>query len=87
MKVKKDFVLCEIADDFLVVPCGETAPEFHGMIRLNETGKAIWNALQEDVELPALAQLLVEKFGAPAEAAEADAAEFVENLRKIGCLE
>ena len=45
MKLKKGFVLREVAGETLVVATGEASKSFHGMIKLNETGKFIWERL------------------------------------------
>ena len=45
MKVNKDFMLCEIAGENVVVPYGDSAAKFHGMLRLNGTGTALWKML------------------------------------------
>ena len=40
MKGNKDFLLREVADSLVLVPVGEAARRFPGMIRLNETGQS-----------------------------------------------
>ena len=45
MKIKDGFVLRDIAGDTVVIATGEISKTFHGMIRLNSTGKEIWEIL------------------------------------------
>lgn len=87
MKIKSDYMLCEIAGEQIVVPYGAASSDFHGMLRLNKTGTALWKMLERGAEMEALVQMLVKGFDAPESDAKNDAAEFVEKLRKIGCLE
>ena len=87
MKVKQDFMLCEIAGENVVVPYGAAASSFRGMLRLNGTGTALWKMLENGAEESELVQMLVKEFGADEAAAKADTAEFLEKLRSIGCLE
>ena len=87
MRVKKDYMLCEIAGETVVVPYGAAAADFRGMLRLNSTGAALWKMLETGAEETELAQMLVREFGADEAAAKADTAEFLEKLRSIGCLE
>ena len=39
MKIKKGYVLRVLKDQNIVVTIGQARSEFHGMIRLNETGR------------------------------------------------
>ena len=87
MKVKQEFMLCEIAGENVVVPYGAAASSFHGMLRLNGTCTALWKMLEGSAEEPELAQMLVKEFGADEDAAKADVAEFLEKLRNVGCVE
>ena len=45
MKLKQGFVLREVAGQTLVVATGEASKDFHGMIKLNDTGRFIWEQL------------------------------------------
>ena len=45
MKIKREFVLREIAGDILLVPVGKTALDLNGMLTLNEVGAEIWKML------------------------------------------
>ena len=45
MKLRKDYVMQQLMDEYLVIPVGEAGREFRGTIRMNETGKFIWDAI------------------------------------------
>ena len=47
MKMKKNFVLQEVADEYIVVPVGEEADRTRGIIKLNATGASLWKQLTE----------------------------------------
>ena len=47
MKIKREFVLREIAGDILLVPTGKTALDLNGMLTLNGVGADIWKMLPE----------------------------------------
>ena len=49
MRINKEFVLREIAGDYVIIPTGQTVLEFNGLITVNEVGVSIWNMLQEEV--------------------------------------
>jgi sensor domain CHASE-containing protein len=59
-------------------------PESDRYLRLNATGKLIWEALAEPATVAELAQLLSERTGISSERAEADAATFIEELVDFG---
>lgn len=56
MRVDKEFVLREIAGDYIIIPTGKTVLEFNGLITVNEVGVSIWNMLQKEVTFDKLVQ-------------------------------
>ena len=47
MKLKKEFILREIAGEYILVPTGETTLNFNGLITVNELGAFIWNNIEK----------------------------------------
>ena len=45
MKIKKEFMLRNICGEEALVPVGETAKSFKGIIKVNDIGSFIWNNL------------------------------------------
>ncbi|MEI3339064.1 MAG: PqqD family protein [Eubacterium sp.] len=86
MRINKEFVLREIAGDYILVPVGDTALEFNGLITLNEVGAFLWGKLQQDVELEQLVDAVLDEYDIDKETATHDAEEFVENLKKAGII-
>ena len=76
MKVSKDFILREIAGEYILVPTGASAAKINGLITMNELGCFVFKTLQEECTLDALVDAIV-----------ADAKEFLEQLREIGGLD
>ncbi len=62
MKVKNGFVLRDVAGKTFVVATGELSKSFKGMITLNETGKFIWNLLQNDIDSNAIVDAIMEAY-------------------------
>ena len=56
MKLEKEFVLREIAGDYVIIPVGKTVIEFNGLITVNEVGVSIWNMLQNEVTFDQIVQ-------------------------------
>lgn len=59
-------------------------PETDRYLRLNVTGKLIWEALAEPATVEELARKLSERSGITRERAQADAAAFIEGLIDFG---
>lgn len=87
MKQKEGFVLYNIANENVIMPLGSVTAELNGMIRLNETGTLLWNALAQDTTEDALAELLVSKYSVSKEQALSDVREFTDGMKKVGCIE
>lgn len=45
------YILREIADEIVLVPTGEAAAEFNGLVTFNKTSAFLWNYLQEKEHL------------------------------------
>lgn len=86
MNCKHEFVLREVAGDYLLIPTGKTALDLNGMLTLNEVGAAIWKMLPEAESEAAVAQRLAQEYDAPAEQIRADVAEFFGRLRELDIL-
>lgn len=87
MKLNKDFVLQQVAGSWVVVPLGQTAIDFNGMLTLNETGVMLWKALEAGSSVEQLAQALTAEYDVTMAVALQDASAFVEKLKNVGCLE
>ena len=86
MRINKEFVLREIAGDYIIIPIGATALEFHGLITVNEVGVALWKMLQEDVTMDQLVQGILAEYDVEEDVAREDIQEFLEILVKGGIL-
>ena len=88
MKIKSGFILRDLAGSTFVVAVGERSREFKNMITLNETGKIIWQTLQNESTVDDVVNaLLNECEGATREVIEADVNEFIAKLKGDGILE
>lgn len=45
MRIKDGFVLRDVAGHTMVIATGEASESFHGMIKLNDTAKRVWQGL------------------------------------------
>ena len=87
MKVEKEFVLREIAGDYIIIPTGKTVLDFNGLITVNEVGASLWNMLQEEVSLDDLVNGILNEYDVEEEIAREDIQEFLTSLETGGILE
>lgn len=87
MKVDKEFVLREIAGDYVIIPIGRTVLSFNGLITVNEIGAFLWYLLQEDVTKEELVAKVLDEYEVDEETAREDIQEFLDTLVSGGILE
>ncbi len=87
MKVKSDFILHSMGSEYVVVAVGERTEEFHGMIRLNESGAFLWECMQNDTTQEMLIGSLIEKYEISEELAREAVTSFVSQLIEADVLE
>ena len=81
MKISKEFVIREIAGDYIIVPTGSTALQFNGLITVNEVGAFLWKFLQQETTEEALVQSVVSEYEVEEETARQDIEEFLQQLK------
>ena len=86
MRVKDGFVLREVAGQTMVIATGEASKDFHGMIKLNKTGKEIWQGLQAGETEAQIVEKLQEKFEVESEKASEDVKAFIHKMEEMGFL-
>ena len=86
MRIKKGFVLREVAGQIMVIATGEASKNFHGMIKLNATGKVIWLGLQEGLSEEQIVVRLQEQFDVEADKASQDTRAFMKQMEEMGFL-
>lgn len=85
--MKKGFVLREVAGQFMVIATGEASRQFHGMIRLNQTGKEIWQGLSDGLTEEEIAGKLVQSYGIEKSQAAEDVRNMIRQMTEEGFLQ
>lgn len=80
MKINGKFVKREVLGDFILVPVGQTALEFSGMITVNEAGLFIWNLLEQEKSEDEIVAALMEEYEVEPETAREDYRAFLQTL-------
>ena len=87
MKVRDDYIMRPVADTWAVVPVGEAAKAFKGMLTLNESGALLWNLLKKGASKEELVKALRAEYSVSEETAFSDVDEFLAKLKEAGALE
>lgn len=87
MRIKEGFLLRQVAGNCVVVPIGEEAVEFNGVITINETGKFIWELMSEGIEKEELLAKFMAEYNVSEEDAKEDIRAFIQTLLDNGIAE
>lgn len=82
MKIKKGFILREVAGSYLVVAVGAAVKDFGGMVNLNETGAFLWKKLEGGCSESELIDALLSEYEVDRETAENDVKAFTDKLKE-----
>ena len=86
VRIEKEFVLREIAGDYIIIPTGKTVLEFNGLVTVNEVGVSLWNMLQNDVTFEELVDGILEEYDVEEAVAKEDIREFLDKIIESGIL-
>lgn len=86
MKLKQNYTLTGLGNEFVAVPLGNDAV-FHGIIKLNESGAEVFRGFSEGLDDVQVAKRLMEKYGLDNEKARIAVATIVEKLSVAGLLD
>lgn len=86
MRIKNGFMLRKVGGQNVVVAIGKASLEFNGIIRLNDTGKFLWEQLKSDITEEQLCAALLSEYDIDEAQAKADIADFLDKLRGAGLL-
>lgn len=87
MKQNPNFLLRQVAGSVVVVPVGPAARRFPGMMRLNESGRFLWELLQSPQTEQSLIEAMVARYEVSTSQAAQDVSAFLERLRSVGALD
>lgn len=86
MRISDQYMLRQVADEFLVIPVGEAALKVKGLIGLSESGSLLYRKLQSGCSEEELVGALLAEYDVDARTARADTRAFLEQMRRMGIL-
>lgn len=84
MKIKDGLMLYEVAGSYVVVPAGDEALDFNGMVTLNETGAFLWKRLAQGCDQAQLVESLLDEYEVSPEQAQKSVEDFVAKIQENG---
>lgn len=87
MKIKKGFVVREVAGEIVAVPTGKLLEELQEVITLTHSAKFVWELLQEDRTIEEITNRVVEKYKIDPEKAKSDVEKFIKILQQKNIIE
>ena len=87
MKIKKGFVLRDVAGRSVVVATVADAKNFRGMDMLNDTGREVWTRLQKGMDQEEIIRGMVEDYEVSEEKVAADVQKLIGQMQENGFLE
>ncbi|MDE6148561.1 MAG: PqqD family protein [Ruminococcus sp.] len=81
MKIKDGFMLREVASQTMVVAIGEASKTFNGIIRLNPTGKFLWEKLKTETTVEELTAAMTSEYDIDETTANQDIIDFINTLK------
>ena len=83
MRIKSGFVLREVAGQIMVIATGEASKDFHGMIKLNDTGKDIWQGLMDGLTKEQIVEMIQAKYEVEPTQASNDVNAFIQKMKEM----
>ena len=87
MKLKYHFEKMEMDREILMVPVGDGADQFHGILKVNETAADILQALEKDTTEEQIVDALYEKYEISREDLAAVVQKQVKELAEAGLID
>lgn len=78
-----EFVLREIAGESFLIPIGEVAAKFNGMITLNGMSAFLWKQLENTITEEELVEAILEVYDVEETQATADIHEFLKRMKSF----
>lgn len=88
MKIKKGFIVREVAGSYLALATGELSKEYNGSLTLNSSAKFLFDNMQEDITREELIKKMLEYYDDIDESIASEAIDkFVSKLKEENLLD
>ncbi|MBR6358188.1 MAG: PqqD family protein [Lachnospiraceae bacterium] len=87
MKAKKDFILRNVAGEFMLVPTGDEIKSFNGTLMLNEQAAFVWEKLQSSISRKVLLDDILNEYDTDEKTAAQDLDDLLTSFLDLGIIE
>lgn len=87
MKIKKGFVIQEVAGQWVAVATGSAAKDFSGIVKLNATAAHVWKGLEQGQTREQIIAGMVETYDVSEQTAGEDVDALLQRLVQAGIAE
>ena len=86
MKLKYNFVLNQLGEEFVAVPIGDSVIEFNGLLKLNESAAYIIESLNNEITYDDLCMNVAAKFSTTTDDARKNIDYIIDGLMNAGLI-
>ena len=86
MELNDNFMIKEIAGNIILVPIGDFAIDFNGVITLNETAKFLWEKCQDGFTEESLIDDVKAEYNVDDDTAKTAVKKFIKEIKEAGCV-
>lgn len=87
MRKNDNFILNEIADKYVLIPVGNKALDFNGIVTMNQTAKFLWEHSNTEFTTEELVQCLADEYEISGDMASEAVAVYINKMKEVGCIE
>ena len=87
MKIKEGYVIRKVMGNNVVIATGEASRNFHGMIKLNDNAREIWEYISEGLCEDEICARMTGKYEIDVETVKSDVRKTLDALEKQGIIE
>ena len=87
MRIKKDFEITDVAEESLLIPVGENASNFSGIVVLSETAAFLLKQLSSDKTPEELIELLTKEYEVDVPKAKIDIDKAIQLFKELDIIE
>ena len=86
MKIKKEFCMRNVYGENTLVPVGETASSFKGIIKVNDIGSFIWNNIEKAVNEEEIVSMIMNNYNLDFNQVKIDVNDFIKYLKNVNII-
>lgn len=86
MKANDNFIFRKVADEYLLIPAGETALKVKGLVALSESGALLYQKLRDGCTEAELVSVLTAEYDVTEQRAGEDVQAFLDQMRRVDLL-